>query len=727
MGQFCFLFRGRLGYVIVGVVMSQNGHKANRAAASALRLTAIYALVAGLWVLLSSSLLPLLLPWLTTAQLGKLETYKGWFFVAATATMLYVLIRRRLTALLESQTALEETETKFQALVEESLVGVYIILGTDFAYVNPRFAALFGYRPEELIGGPVLRMVAEESHALVSENMRARLEGRVLSMHYTLTGRRKDGTRLDVEVLGSRTIYHGRPAIIGSLLDVTDRKRAERELRESEARYRLLFDSNPHPMMVFDSETLRYVAVNEATLRHYGYSREEFLAMTIKDIRPAEDIPALMESVSRRVEGLDRAGVWRHRKKDGTLIDVEIIGHRMTLAGRRVELVLANDVTERKRVEEALRDSEQRYRLIFETAANLINSVDANGILVDCNSRISTVLGYGREEVVGNSVAKFIHPEDLPRVMGVLREIIDQGQSTGNEWRMIRKDGQVIDVRVNSTSIRDPEGRFVRTICILDDITERKRLERQLLQSQKMEAIGRLAGGVAHDFNNLLAVISGYSESLERRLSEESPLRVHVEEIAKAAERGASLTKQLLAFSRRQAIRPQVLDLNEIVRNMEEMLRRVLGRKITVSVELEEELGRIKADRGQIEQVILNLAINARDAMNGEGRLKICTGQVEVDQEAAAVYGVSPGRYVILLVSDTGCGMDGELQAKIFEPFFTTKEGKGTGLGLSIVYGIVQQAGGSVHVRSKPGEGSVFEVLLPWVEEAAEVEAEVVG
>jgi len=378
------------------------------------------------------------------------------------------------------------------------------------------------------------------------------------------------------------------------MADVTERKSAERRLLESEEEYRLLFDSNPHAMWVFDVETLAFLAVNDAAIRLYGFSRDEFLGMTIKEIRPLEEVPALLEYLPTMPDSPSLPATQvKHRKKDGSLLEVAGASNPIEFHGRRARLVLAIDVS------------------------------------------------------------------------------------------------------------------------------EKKRLEAQLLQAHKMEAVGRLAGGVAHDFNNLLGVITGYSELLLKDLGPQHPGSKRVEQIQKAAERGAGLTRQLLAFSRRQVLQPRILDINEVVADVEKMLRRVIGEDIELVTTPGAGIGRIRADPGQIEQVLMNLVVNARDAMPKGGRLIFETANVALDDTYARAHPeVRPGPFVMLAVSDTGVGMDAQTQAHIFEPFFTTKEaGKGTGLGLATVFGIVQQSGGSISVASRLGVGTTIEIYFPRVED----------
>ena len=492
-------------------------------------------------------------------------------------------------------------------------------------------------------------------------------------------------------------------------------------MRASEKTYRLLFDGNPMPMWVYDLKTLAFLDVNEAAIEQYGYEREEFLRMTIKDIRPREDVTALVENVAKGSPRLEKSGTWRHRRKNRSVIDVEIVSHDFQWDGHPARLVLATDVTQRRRAEDALRRSEAEYRSVVEEAPYGIFRATEDGRLISVNQALVQMLGYdSKDELLAVNARDFYLDSKVRAKLVVQKWHLGRFEAIEIEWK--RKDRKVIRVRLSGMIARDELDGSIFDEVFVEDITERRGLEHQLRQSQKMEAIGRLSGGIAHDFNNLLGVIIGYSELVEEQLPLNDPLRARAIEIKKAGHRAASLTRQLLAFSRQQVLEPRILNLNAVVVDVEKMLQRVIGEDIELVTGLEGDLGSVKADPGQIEQVIMNLAVNARDAMPDGGSLTIETTNVELDEVYAR--GHSPsirGAFVMLAVTDTGTGMDADTQARIFEPFFTTKElGKGTGLGLATVYGVVKQSDGHIWVYSEPGKGTTFKIYLPRVFAPAE-------
>jgi two-component system cell cycle sensor histidine kinase/response regulator CckA len=374
-----------------------------------------------------------------------------------------------------------------------------------------------------------------------------------------------------------------------------------------------------------------------------------------------------------------------------------------------------------KRHEEALRRSEARYRSLVQSAVYGIYRSDAHGRFLDVNPALIAMLGYDSPEQVMqlDPVCEvFLNPEEHERLT---KELQQKGRLDGLEVRWKRKDGGAITVRLSGRGTSGPEEVENVLEIIAEDVTERRALEDQFRQAQKMEAVGRLAGGVAHDFNNLLMVISGYTEVLLDELKSQDELQSKAEAIQQAADRATTLTRQLLAFSRKQLLELKVVDVNAIVSDMERLLRPLIGETIELSTHLKPDVGHTRADAGQLEQVIMNLVVNARDAMPTGGKVLIQTERLELDARRREHSLIPPGPYILLSVSDTGAGMDKETQSRIFEPFFTTKEkGKGTGLGLSTVYGIVKQSGGFIFAHSEMGQGTTFRIYLPRVEDAAE-------
>ncbi len=374
------------------------------------------------------------------------------------------------------------------------------------------------------------------------------------------------------------------------------------------------------------------------------------------------------------------------------------------------------------RIGRRLFDREELFRLISENAADMIAVVDTAGHRIYNSPAYRRILGYSPEDLETTSSFEQIHPEDRQRVAEAAKHAGETGEGLPLEYRIRHKDGTWRTLESTASVVRDAHGKVEKLVIVNRDITKRKRAEDalrqsedQLRQAQKMEAVGRLSGGIAHDFNNLLNVIIGYSELLELRVTPGDLLRKNIDEIRKAGQRAATLIRQLMTFSRRQVLEPKILDLNMIVKDMGGMLQRLLGEDIELTTLLDPHLGRVKADQGQIDQVIMNLSVNARDAMPEGGKLTIETANAELDESSIAQSSdLRPGLYVRLAVSDTGIGMDEETQRHIFEPFFTTKEiGKGTGLGLATAYGFVKQSGGCIMVRSEPTKGSTFLIYLP--------------
>ena len=366
---------------------------------------------------------------------------------------------------------------------------------------------------------------------------------------------------------------------------------------------------------------------------------------------------------------------------------------------------------------------EELFRLISENAGDMIAVVDVNGNRIYDSPSYERVLGYSAEELQGSARFEQIHPDDRHLIEEVAREAREQGVGRSIQYRMRHKNGTWRTLESAANAVRGSHGQVEKFVIVNRDVTERKQLEEQFRQAQKMEAVGRLSGGVAHDFNNLLGVIIGYAEFAQERIESPDSIRGSIDEILKAGKRAASLTRQLLAFSRLQVLDPKIIDLNSAVTDMDKLLRRVIGEDINLETSLARDLGRVKADQGQFEQVIVNLAVNARDAMPHGGKLIIATENFVMDEDFVRryPYPVRPGPYVLLTVTDTGIGMDGETKARAFEPFFTTKEkGKGTGLGLSTVYGVVKQSAGYIDVESSPGVGTTFKIYLPRVNEEIE-------
>jgi PAS domain S-box-containing protein len=486
-------------------------------------------------------------------------------------------------------------------------------------------------------------------------------------------------------------------------------------IRRSESRYRLLFERSAKAILMVDPATRRIMMANPMASRMTGHATDALCGRPLAELHPAEDWPRLAELYREALEeGSLAAFECRLRAGDGAERLASVTGTRLDLDGQVVEMLEFQDVTETRQVEEALRQAQERLRSVVANAPVVLFAIDERGHFTLSEGRGLASLGLIPGQVVGSSVFELYaaHPEVLEQVRRAM---------AGEEHTSLARVGE-LTFETWYAPTRGPDGRPRGVIGVATDVSQRRRLEDQLRHAQKMEAVGRLAGGVAHDFNNLLAAIMGHGELLLRRLDPGHAHHRHVEAIQKAAARGAMLTRQLLAFSRKEVLAPRVLDIHLVVAEMEEMLRRLIGEHIELVILLGDRPVQVRADRGQLEQVVMNLAVNARDAMAEGGVLTVEVGTVDPVPGAPDAAGgdPGPGAWVTVQVKDTGCGMDAATAARIFEPFFTTKEqGKGTGLGLSTVYGIVEQSGGSIQVASAPGQGTTFTVFLPRLEDRA--------
>jgi two-component system, cell cycle sensor histidine kinase and response regulator CckA len=610
-----------------------------------------------------------------------------------------------------AQDALRASEARFAAFFKHAGVMMIITRLADahVVDVNDEFLRQTGFTRAEVIG-----KTADDLHVIERPEDRDRFA----------TALRRDGVIRDLEiptrskagetrwllVTASVTQLEGEPHAIIALVDTTERKRADEALRSSEGRYRNLVEQTADGVLLLDNDGL-IVDINPALAALTGRPVAELRGTSWTDYLVAADLDPVPLIRPPADASEPMAFERRIRRPDGSIAEIEI--HARYIADGLM-LGTARDIGARKAAD---RERARLFRAIEQTGESIVIT-DPEGLVVYVNGAFEKEMGYTRDEVMGRRHSLLDAEGSRPDLYPHVKAETDADGSWSGEVLIHAKDGSVRRDLVTTSAVRDQAGNLVNYVAVLHSVTHERELEDQLRQAQKMEAVGRLAGGVAHDFNNLLTAISGFTELATGEAEPNSELAGYLGEIRASAERATVLTRQLLAFGRRAVLQQKVLDLNRVVADLAPMLRRIIGEDIRLVVRANLDLGRTLADRGQLEQVIVNLAVNARDAMPSGGQLSIATENVTLeDADVASHPEIRPGAFVRLSITDTGVGMDAGTTERIFEPFFTTKSpGSGTGLGLSTVFGIVRQSGGRVSVVSEPGVGSVFHIDLPAVD-----------
>jgi nitrogen fixation negative regulator NifL len=626
-------------------------------------------------------------------------------------------------ALGRSVAQLAESDALLRSALEASPSGIVMADSQGrIVMANRQLERMFGYGKGELIGRPLENLIPTRhrtAHVGYRHVFMAEPHGRAMGMGRELWGLHQDGREIPVEI-GLAPVKRGEDTyVIASVVDITERRKAEERIRWLS----LAVDQGPASIVMTDlAGDIEYV--NPKFTEVTGYTLDEVRGKNPRFLKsgatPGDVYRDLWGALT---SGQSWHGEVQNRKKDGTLYwDAMWVYPLRDAAGKVTRfLALKEDITERRAAEQAVAESATRTRALMEHAGDGIAVLRADGVVLEANPSMARIVGRPAEAIVGHRLREFSPPTaaEAQRLQFEAAVSAGGGEVIGAVFALPDGKQAIADF---SLSMVATGGERVM-LAIGRDVTEQRSLEQQLRLAQKMEAVGRLAGGVAHDFNNVLTAIFGYVEMLQEDLPADSGAQEDLEEVRKAAERAAGLTRQLLAFSRQQVLEPVVLSLNDVLQDVEKMLRRVIGEDVELRLNLPPDVGNVRADPGQLQQVIMNLVVNARDAMPRGGTLIVETSSADLTEQYAELHQpVVPGPYVMLAVSDTGTGMTPEVKARVFEPFFTTKErGKGTGLGLSTVYGIVKQSGGYIWAYSELGRGTTFKIYLPAVNAQADV------
>jgi two-component system, cell cycle sensor histidine kinase and response regulator CckA len=617
------------------------------------------------------------------------------------------------------------SDATFRALIENSNDAIVLFdPALNISYASPATERILGYTPAEIVRIPSFDLVHPDDVAQLRTRFEECLAQPGKPIRAVARIRHKNGSWPTME--GVLTNFLDDPhvrGIVNNYREITESVRAETALRESEDKFKRAFWFNPNAMSITTLEEGRFLDVNDAFLRTSGYAREDLIGHVSLETSwvNKEDRSHLLRCLSE--QGYVEAMETSFRGKTGAALLVSLSAVVVEIGGVQCVLTTSQDITGRKRAAEKLRRSEEQYRSLVELAPYGIYRASRDGRILMVNSALVKMLGYDSpEEVLRLNLETDVYEDGSERAR--LLQKVEAGPASPIETTWKVKDGSTISVRLAARLIYDSRSQVLQTEVFVENVTEQRALEKQLQTTQKMEAIAQLAGGVAHDFNNLLMIIRSRAALVIADASQPENVVEEAEEIVRATRRAAELTRQMLAFSRDQVLEPSVLNLNNLLAELGNMLPHLIGKQIETRIVAAPDLGLVKVDRGQFEQVVVNLAINARDAMPTGGRLVVETSNVEIDGHRSDSHPLMKhGRYVLLSVTDTGVGMDKETQAHIFEPFFTTKErGKGTGLGLAMVYGIVQQSGGHISVVSAAGAGTSFNIYLPEATEPEEIE-----
>ncbi len=626
-----------------------------------------------------------------------------------------------------SEAALKDNEQYLRTILQTTIDGFFVLDGQGcFCDANGAYCKMSGYSREELVGRHINEIDADESPEETLKRIKTIKEKGYAV--FESRHRRKDGTTIEVESAVS-ALKDGSNRLVAFTRDISDRKKAQKALRKSEERYRLIAENTVDCIWMADME-LNMLYVNQAVETIFGYTPGEVIGTNLLAYCDDEKVREIMHIIADKLEGNPELAEAEFEAsfyaKDGSLVPVEIHGAIIFDEDGKAKALqgVTRDITERKKAEAELRQSEERFRILLEDIAMVsVQGYAPDGTALYWNKGSEELYGYSREEAIGKNLLELIIPPEMREgVHQAMRQMAETGVAIpASELTLMRQDGSLVDVFSCHSIVQHPD-REQELYCVDIDLTEikeaeahREQLQEQLTQAQKMESVGRLAGGVAHDFNNMLNVIIGHTDMLLEDVAENSPFLASLGEIKKAGIRSADLTRQLLAFARKQTIAPKILDMNETIGKMLDMLRRLIGENIQLTWKPGSRLEKVRIDPTQLDQVLANLVVNARDAIHESGKIIIETEMVDFDDEYCQQHaGAQPGRYAMVVVSDDGHGMDADTMERVFEPFFTTKSvGEGTGLGLSTVYGIVKQNDGFVNVYSEPERGTTFRIYFP--------------